>query len=34
VDITSYQGEINELKINHWLQQLEFYSSVHHIDEE
>jgi hypothetical protein len=29
-----YQGEIDALKLNHWLQQLEVYFSVHHIDEE
>jgi hypothetical protein len=34
VDINPYQGEIDALKLNHWLQQLEFYFSVHHIDEE
>jgi hypothetical protein len=34
VDINPYQGEINALKLNHWLQQLEFYFNIHHIDEE
>ena len=34
VDINTYQGEIDALKLNLWLQQLEFYFSVHHIDEE
>jgi hypothetical protein len=34
VDINPYQGEIDALKLNHWLQQLEFYFSIHHIDEE
>jgi hypothetical protein len=34
VDINPYQGEIDALKLNHWLQQLEVYFSVHHIDEE
>jgi hypothetical protein len=34
VDIHPYQGEVDVLKMNHWLQQLEFYFSVHHIDEE
>ena len=34
VDIKPYQGEINALKLNHWLQQLEVYFSVHHIDVE
>jgi hypothetical protein len=33
VDIKTYQGDIDTLKLNHWLQQLEFYFSVHHIDE-
>jgi hypothetical protein len=27
------QGEINALKLNHWLQQPKFYFSVDHIDE-
>ena len=34
VDIKPYQGEIDALKLNHWLQHLEFYLSVHHIDQE
>jgi hypothetical protein len=34
VDINPYQGEINALKLNHWLQQLEVYFSIHHKDEE
>jgi hypothetical protein len=34
VDIKPYQGEINVVKLNHWLQQLEVYFSVHNIDEE
>jgi hypothetical protein len=34
VEINPYQCEIDELKLNHWLQQLEFYFSVHLIDEE
>jgi hypothetical protein len=34
VDIKPYQGEIDALKLNHWLQQLEVYFSIHHIDEE
>jgi hypothetical protein len=34
VDIKPYQGEIDAVKLNHWLQQLEVYFSVHHIDEE
>jgi hypothetical protein len=33
VDIKLYQGEIDALKMNHSLQQLEVYFSVHHIDE-
>jgi hypothetical protein len=34
VDIKTYQGEINVLKMNHWLQKLDVYFSVHSIDEE
>jgi hypothetical protein len=34
VDINPYQSEIDALKLNHWLQQLEVYFNVHHIDEE
>jgi hypothetical protein len=34
VDINLYQGEINALKLNHWLQQLEVYFNIHHIDKE
>jgi hypothetical protein len=34
VDIKPYQDEINALKSNHWLQQLEVYFNVHHIDEQ
>jgi hypothetical protein len=34
VDINPYQSEINALKLNHWLQQLQVYFSIHHIDEE
>ena len=34
VDNKEYQGEINALKLNHWLQQVQFYFSVHHIEEE
>ena len=33
MDINPCQGEIDALKLNHWLQQLEVYFSVHHIDE-
>jgi hypothetical protein len=32
--IKPYQVEIDALKLNHWLQQLEVYFSFHHIDEE
>jgi hypothetical protein len=32
LDINPYQGEIDALKLNHWLQQLEVYFSVHCID--
>ena len=34
VYINPYKGEIDALKLNHWLQQLEVYFNVHHIDEE
>jgi hypothetical protein len=34
VDINPYQSDIDALKLNHWLKQLEVYFSVHHIDEE
>jgi hypothetical protein len=34
VDIKPYQGEIDVVKLNHWLQQLEVYFNVHNIDEE
>jgi len=34
MDIKPYQGAIYALKLNHWLQKLEFYSIFHHIDEE
>jgi len=34
VDIKPYQGEIDAIKLNNWLQQLEVYFSVHNIDEE
>jgi hypothetical protein len=34
VDIKPYQCEIDALKLNHWLQQLEVYFGVHYIDEE
>jgi hypothetical protein len=33
VDIKPYHGEIDALKLNHWLQQLEVYFSVHQIEE-
>jgi hypothetical protein len=32
--INPYQGEIDALKLNHWLQQLKVYFNVHNIDEE
>jgi hypothetical protein len=28
------QNPYSRLKLNHWLQQIEFYFSIHHIDEE
>ena len=34
VDIKPYQGEINAIQLNNWLQQLEVYFSVHNIHEE
>jgi hypothetical protein len=34
VEINPYQGDISALKLNHWLKKIEFYFSVHHIDEE
>ena len=34
VDIKPYQGEIDALKLNHLLQQLEVYFSIHQIDKE
>lgn len=34
VDIKPYQGEIDALKLNHWLHLLEVYCSVYHIEEE
>jgi hypothetical protein len=33
VYINTYKGDIDALKLNHWLQQLEFFFNVHHIDE-
>ena len=32
VEKNPYQSEINALKLNHWLQQLEFYFRIHHKD--
>jgi hypothetical protein len=32
-DIKPYQGEIDASKLNYWLQQLEVYFSIHHIDD-
>jgi hypothetical protein len=34
VDIKPYQGEIDAVKLNNWLQQLEVYFNVHDIKEE
>jgi hypothetical protein len=34
VDISPYKGDIDALKLNNWFQQLEFYFSIHHIEEE
>jgi len=33
VNIKPYHSEINALKLNHWLQQLEVYFSNHRIEE-
>jgi hypothetical protein len=29
--IKPYEGEVDALKLNHWLQQLEVYFSVHNV---
>lgn len=34
LDIKLYQNKIDNLKLYHWLQQLEVYFSVHQIEEE
>jgi hypothetical protein len=34
IDIKPYVGEIDALKLNQWLQQLEVYFSVHQIGED
>jgi hypothetical protein len=34
MDIKPNEGEIDALKLNHWLHQLEVYFSIHHVDEE
>jgi hypothetical protein len=34
VYIKPYQGEIDVVKLNYWLQQLEVYFNFHNIDEE
>jgi hypothetical protein len=34
VDIKPYQGDIDALKLNHWLHQLEVYLSVHNKDDD
>ena len=34
VYINSYHNEIDALKLNHWLQQLEVYFNIHQIEEE
>ena len=33
VDIKPYHGEIDSLKLNHWLEKLEVYFSFHQIEE-
>lgn len=33
IHIKSYHGEIDGMKLNHWLQQLEVYFNVHQIEE-
>lgn len=35
VDLKPYQGEIDDFKLNHWLQQLDIYfNTAHYIEEE
>ena len=34
MDIKLYQGEIDSVKLIHWLQRLDVYFSVQHIEEE
>jgi hypothetical protein len=34
LNINPYQADNIALKLNHWLQQLEFYFIIHHINEE
>jgi len=34
VNIKTYQGDLNALKVNHLYKQLEFYVSINHIYEE
>jgi len=34
VDIQPYEGEVNVVKLNHWLQHLKVYFSEHNIGEE
>ena len=34
VNMKPYKREIDVVNLNHWLQQLEVYFSVHNIDEE
>jgi hypothetical protein len=34
VDNNPYQGDIDVVKLNHWLQELEVYFNVYTIDEE
>jgi hypothetical protein len=34
VDIKPYHGNIDVVRLNNWLQQLEVYFSLHNIDEE
>ena len=33
VDINPYHSQIDALKLNHWLQQLEVYFNIHQIEE-
>jgi hypothetical protein len=34
VEIKQYQGDIDVVNLNHWLQNLELYFNFHHIEED